>query len=100
MQVRRKRTLLVDRDQIEWYPTLDATRCIGCKVCFEFCPKRVYTLDESTGKPIVSHPYECVVLCSGCVPKCPSAAISFPRRDDFEHFVRYESDYTDSVEER
>ena len=90
MQTRRKRILLVERDKIEWYPTIASNQCVSCKVCFEFCPKKVFALDEKTGKAVVAHPYECVVLCSGCVPKCPNQAISFPRREDFEHFVRYE----------
>ena len=90
MQERRKRTLLVDRDKIEWYPTIDSEQCTGCKVCFTFCPKKLYSLDEAGGKPVVVQPYECVVLCSGCVPKCPVGAISFPKREDFEHFVQYE----------
>ena len=90
LQTRRKRTLLVDRDKIEWYPAVDAERCVGCRICFDFCPKKVYELDAATGKPVVKHPYECVVLCAGCVPKCPAGAIRFPRREDFEHFVRYE----------
>lgn len=90
LKPRRKRTLLVDRDKIEWYPTLDPERCIGCQVCFTFCPKQVYTLDEASGKSVVSRPYECVVLCSGCVTKCPVGAISFPQREDFECFVQYE----------
>lgn len=90
-QIRCKRTLLADRDKIEWYPTVDAAHCVGCRVCFEFCPKKVFSVDEKSGKIIVTQPYECVVLCSGCVPKCPAQAITFPKREDFEHYVRYDS---------
>ena len=53
MQERRKRTLLVDRDKIEWYPTIDSEQCTGCKVCFTFCPKKVYSLDEAGGITLV-----------------------------------------------
>lgn len=90
MKERRRRTLLAEREKIDWYPSITSELCSGCRVCFEFCPKKVFTLDEKTGKALVTQPYACVVLCSGCAPKCPSQAISFPRREDFECFVRYE----------
>ena len=89
MKERRQRILLADRDKIDWYPAIDEEQCIGCGVCFNFCPKGVFTLEEAAGKTVVTRPFECVVLCSGCRPKCPQRAISFPRREDFEHFVRY-----------
>jgi NAD-dependent dihydropyrimidine dehydrogenase PreA subunit len=92
MKERRHRILLADRDNIEWYPAIDPSRCTGCGVCFAFCPKGVFVMDDQTGKAVVTNPYECVVLCSGCVPKCLQQAISFPRREDFEHFVRYGQD--------
>jgi NAD-dependent dihydropyrimidine dehydrogenase PreA subunit len=47
-------------------------------------------MKSDSGKVQVTAPYECVVLCSGCVKKCPQGAISFPRREDFEKYVIYE----------
>lgn len=32
---RRKRELTIDRKLIEWYPTVDAARCQGCRSCVE-----------------------------------------------------------------
>lgn len=90
MQERRKRILLAERGQIDWFPTIDESLCVGCQICFQFCPKKVFTWDEVAVKARVTQPYECVVLCSGCVPKCPAGAIRFPKREDFEHYVRYE----------
>ena len=85
---KRKRHLLKPRADIEWFPTIDAKSCTGCQLCVDFCFKRVFALTE--GKASVAQPYECVVLCSGCIPKCPQQAISFPNREDFEQFVAYD----------
>ncbi|MEN6413558.1 MAG: ferredoxin family protein [Veillonellales bacterium] len=92
MQTRRKRRLLAEREKIAWYPAVDETRCTGCKICYDFCFRKVYSFDEASRKAVVAQPYECVVLCSGCQPKCPVQAISFPERQDFEHFVAYEEE--------
>ena len=85
---KRKRHFTVAREEIEWYPTINAEKCINCKVCYEFCPKDVYDLIEDKVK--VVRPYQCVVLCTGCVSKCMNGAISFPKREDFEKFVIYD----------
>jgi len=90
MQPRRKRRLLVEREKIDWYPIVDRKQCIGCKSCYDFCFRKVYSFDEINQKTLVANPYDCVVLCSGCQPKCPVQAIVFPERKEFEHFVEYE----------
>ena len=89
IKLHKKREITTARELIDWYPTVDESRCQGCKICFDFCPKKVYEFDETRQKAVVVNPYACVVLCSGCLPKCPHQGISFPRREDFEHFVRY-----------
>jgi NAD-dependent dihydropyrimidine dehydrogenase PreA subunit len=86
----RKRRFTIPRDQIEWYPTVDPEKCNGCCVCYEFCPKDCFSMTSNGKKVQVTAPYECVVLCSGCVKKCRQGAISFPKREDFEQYVIYE----------
>lgn len=90
MMQHRKRSFTVQRDQIEWYPTVDSEKCNGCGICYEFCPKDCFSMTSDKSKVQVTAPYECVVLCSGCVKKCPQEAISFPKREDFEKYVIYE----------
>lgn len=68
----------VSREEIPWYPTVDAEKCIGCRTCFEFCRNGVYAWDGDRGHPIVVKPYNCVVGCSSCAAQCPSEAIKFP----------------------
>jgi NAD-dependent dihydropyrimidine dehydrogenase PreA subunit len=57
-------------------------------VCLEFCPKKVFEMDGSN-EVVAAHPYDCVMLCSGCEIKCPHGAISFPDRKDFYKYVYY-----------
>ncbi len=83
----RKR-LRVSREEIEWYPTVDAERCTGCRVCVEFCPRNVYRLSDAGAE--VENPYRCVLLCSKCASKCPAGAISFPNPRDFRSLIYYE----------
>ena len=42
----------------------------------------LYVLEEKYGKkrPIVTNPYNCVVLCTGCDSICPAGAISHPTK--------------------
>jgi NAD-dependent dihydropyrimidine dehydrogenase PreA subunit len=68
----------IPREDIPWYPTVDATTCTGCRECYEFCSHGVYRWDEKNDKTLVSHPYECVVGCSSCAGVCSSGAITFP----------------------
>jgi len=87
-EVKQKRRFTVLRDQIEWYPTIDHHKCQSCRVCLDFCPKGVFE-EDGHNKIIVSRPYECVMLCSGCEIQCPHDAISFPDRKDFYGYVYY-----------
>jgi NAD-dependent dihydropyrimidine dehydrogenase PreA subunit len=87
-----KTSFVGERGKIDWYPTVDEKRCTFCKICYDFYFRKVYFFDEVNQKVLVTHPYECVVLCSGCQAKCPVQAISFPERRDFEHFVAYEDE--------
>jgi CDP-4-dehydro-6-deoxyglucose reductase len=68
----------VPREQIPWHPTVDEEKCIGCRKCCEFCSHKVYSWDESTDRPVVAQPFQCVVGCSNCTYQCEQGAISFP----------------------
>lgn len=66
----------IPRSEIDWYPTIDAQKCIVCLACVKFCKKEVYA--ELDGKPKLINPQNCVVGCRGCDSKCPVGAISHP----------------------
>lgn len=68
----------ITRTEIPWNPTVDDSKCTGCKKCFEFCKHGVYSFDEEAKKSIVAHALECVVGCSSCKGLCEAEAISFP----------------------
>ena len=63
------------RELVEWYPTLDATKCVKCGMCMN-CGKHVYAWTEA-GAAVV-RPYDCVVGCNTCANLCLGEAISFP----------------------
>ncbi len=68
----------IPRDQIQWYPRVDFTKCTGDQACVQFCPHAVYRWDAARNQPVVAEPYSCVVACSRCVDICKPGAISFP----------------------
>ena len=68
----------VPREQVPWYPTVDAAKCKGCKECFNFCSHKVYAWDAKNNKTLVAQPYYCVVGCSSCMGLCKEEAISCP----------------------
>jgi NAD-dependent dihydropyrimidine dehydrogenase PreA subunit len=94
---RKRKRLLVPREEIAWFPTIDVTVCNGCGDCVAFCRPGVFEFSQpAPGSPEaqrprmqVANPYDCMVLCTRCQPICTSGAISLPRTADFEHFVEY-----------
>jgi NAD-dependent dihydropyrimidine dehydrogenase PreA subunit len=78
----------IPREKIPWHPAVDPAKCTGCRACFEFCQHGVYEWDEAAGRPVVAKPLNCLVGCSGCEPKCPAGAISFPDMDEISELIR------------
>jgi len=74
------------RKDIEWYPTIDYKLCTGCGVCADFCHEHVY--EKQGDKVVVARPYDCLVSCESCRPRCPVGAIKFPSRQELKQMLR------------
>lgn len=72
----------IPREDIQWYPRIDKSRCEGCSSCVEFCSQRVFEFFE--GKSQVVRPYNCLVGKSSCKAFCPDNAISFPTKAELK----------------
>lgn len=77
----------IPREEIPWFPTIDAEKCIGCRECIAICKNGVFAFDEANYKSIVEHPYNCVVECRTCAKFCPADAISFPDANEFSELI-------------
>jgi len=51
-----------------------ATWCKGCRVCVEFCPPKVLSMDENENHPRLLAPEKCTA-CHFCDTHCPDLAI-------------------------
>ena len=69
----------IPRQDIPWFPTVDADACIGCSLCYTTCGRSVYEMREN--KAVAAKAMSCMVGCSTCGTVCPVEAISFPDRD-------------------
>ncbi len=76
----------IPRQEIPWFPTVDADTCIGCTLCYLSCGRGVYEMRDNTA--VVVNPYDCMVGCSTCSTVCPVEAVSFPTRDLVWKFER------------
>jgi NAD-dependent dihydropyrimidine dehydrogenase PreA subunit len=90
---KKKKRLTAPREEIAWFPVIDAAACNGCGDCEGFCKPGVFALGEPEGvkraRMTVANPLNCIVLCTRCEPVCPSGAITLPRPEDFGRFVEY-----------
>ena len=64
-------------DWIPWFPVIDATRCVNCGKCADFCMFGVY--EKVDGRFRVVHPAACKTDCPACARICPANAIIFPK---------------------
>ena len=71
----------VDRNQINWHPTVDESKCIGCGMCATTCNRGVYKFDYENKKSKVINPNNCMVACQTCANLCPVKAITFAEND-------------------
>ena len=69
----------IPRQEVPWYPTVDAQACIGCELCYVTCGRGVYDLQDR--KAVALQPYACMVGCTTCAMVCPTEAIHFPERE-------------------
>jgi len=76
----------IERERIQWLPTIDTHKCTGCKACFEFCCRSVYQIEDGTAK--IENPYNCLASCSNCQSVCPVGAISFPNMKKMREIIR------------
>jgi NAD-dependent dihydropyrimidine dehydrogenase PreA subunit len=94
---KKRKRLLVPREEIAWFPTIDSGLCNGCGDCADLCRPGVFEpgLPDPDSSVVrrpgmsVANPYNCLVLCTRCDSVCPSGAITLPLTQDFKHFVEY-----------
>lgn len=78
----------IPREEIAWYPTIVAERCLGCGLCVTSCGRQVYRFDYENNVAVVAHPLNCMVGCSTCATLCPREAIEFPSRGYIQQLLR------------
>jgi len=71
----------VNREQIQWNPVIDESKCIGCGMCATTCGRGVYKFDYENMKSKVANPNNCMVACQTCANLCPAKAIEFAEND-------------------
>lgn len=79
----------VPRDKIDWSPRIDYSKCNDCMECVEFCPHKVFEVDENAEpKLIVKNPHNCVVFCRACGKTCGLDAIDFPDKNETTAYIK------------
>jgi len=68
----------IPREEIEWSPAVNESKCTGCGMCVTSCGREVYDYDWEKKKAIVARPLQCLVGCRSCEAWCVFDAINFP----------------------
>ena len=68
----------VPREEIDWHPAINESKCMGCGMCVTSCGRDVFGFDEAKKKAVVARPLQCLVGCTSCEAWCVFNAISFP----------------------
>lgn len=77
----------IPREEIRWYPTVVAERCIGCGLCVTSCGRQVYAFDYEQNVAVVEYPLQCMVGCTTCATICTRDAIEFPSQGYIRHLI-------------
>lgn len=78
----------IPRDEIAWYPTVVADRCVGCGMCVTSCGRQVYGFDYEANVAVVEYPLQCMVGCTTCATICTRDAIEFPSQGYIRQVIR------------
>ncbi len=78
----------IPREEIDWHPIIDETKCVGCGMCITTCGRNVFDFDIENKKAIVSRPIQCMVGCTSCEVWCIYDAISFPDKQIVKDFIK------------
>jgi len=71
----------IPREEINWHPTIDENKCVGCGLCVTTCGRGVYKFNYEENKPKIVSPNNCLVGCQTCSNLCPAKAIKFAEND-------------------
>ncbi len=78
----------IPREEINWHPSIDPSKCVGCGMCVVSCGRNVFDYDWEKRKAIVSRPLQCMVGCTSCEVWCIYNAISFPDPQYVKDLIR------------
>ncbi|BBE42432.1 Ferredoxin [Conexivisphaera calida] len=79
----------IARDCVDWHPTVDESRCVGCGLCVVTCSEKrnVFGFDLKNRNAVVISPNNCMVGCDNCRAACLWNAISFPDPSQLRELV-------------
>ncbi|WP_084574335.1 4Fe-4S binding protein [Thermoanaerobacter kivui] len=62
-----------------WYPIIDYSKCTSCGACKNICNRGVFK--QTSGKPVVENPQNCIYGCRDCQKSCKVGAIIYISED-------------------